>query len=160
MTAHSFTICLVLLLLVNVRSFGQDKQPWWNPFAGSSTTSSSDAGVRESSFFNGGSKSAKAKESSWTLPKMPWSADSKPNTRQGPSTFSRMGKSTKKMWNSTVDFINPFDSPKSPTTQGYQPQYAEKSSSGGGPLGWLWREEKVESPTTVNDFLRQPRPKF
>ena len=70
-----------------------------------------------------------------------------------------MGKSSKKFWNSTVDFLNPFDSEPKPKQQGYQPQNT-KTSTGSGPFGWLWREEKTETPATVNDFLRQPRPKF
>ncbi len=83
--------------------------------------------------------------------------------------LGRMGQSTRRAWNSTTDFLNPFNdapadkSPQSyqPAEQGYQPQNINKTTkSGSGPFGWMWREEQTERPASVNEFLRQERPRF
>jgi hypothetical protein len=142
-----------------VHVFAQEKSaPWWNPFAGGSEsgTAMADGPVRDSSLFTGG----KGAGSIFKLPD--WTVDSKPSSSQkSPSAISRIGKTSKRWWDNTVDFVNPFDTPNKKFKQGYQPQYEQpQSKSGSGLFGWMWREETVESPTTVNDFLRQPRPKF
>jgi hypothetical protein len=155
---------LASLIAVQVVNAQEDSAPWWNPFA--SQSQPADGSVRQSSYFNasdqGATKSEESK-SSFSLPKLPWSGESKPKNT-GPSTWDRMGSSTKKFWHSTVDFMNPFDdSPKpSPSkSNGYRPQsQTTTTTSGTGMFGWLWREEKTESPSTVNDFLRQPRPQW
>jgi hypothetical protein len=65
--------------------------------------------------------------------------------------FDSAKKSTSRMWNSTVDFLNPWDNKSS--------QSKSKSKKSGA-----WFFQKKEKPPsdygTVNDFLRQERPKF
>jgi hypothetical protein len=159
---HPLYMFALLILLTRGVAGQEASKPWWNPF---STSSSADAGtVRSSSFFDGSMKNDSEKEtasgkSMFSFPKMPWASEEKPKKSSSTSTLSRMGKSTKKFWNSTVDLLNPFDSEPQPKQQGYQPQNVKKSSSN-GPFGWMWPEEKTETPATVNDFLRQPRPRF
>lgn len=166
MDARSFPArCFFLSVLVTVCSLtvgsdlasAQESKPWWNPFA-----SEGDSTVRKSTFFDSTAKEAKP-SSMFQLPKLPWTSTttSKPAKSKSPSVLTRMGSSTKKAWNSTVDFLNPFDTPATTEKkqQGYQPQNVE-TSSGSGMFGWMWREEKRETPTTVNDFLRQERPRF
>lgn len=140
----------------------EDSKPWWNPFA---TTSATDtAEVRESSFFkSGGGETGPL----FKLPNWSWMKP-KTSSSKGPSMLQKMGKTTKQFWGNTVDFINPFDSNSKPQksqgyqllNSGYQPQKQKMEKAGSGPLGWLWREQTIESPTNVNDFLRLPRPKF
>ncbi|MCA9133019.1 MAG: hypothetical protein KDA45_07680 [Planctomycetales bacterium] len=161
MDARSMPLSLLLLAaLAQGNLYGQENAAWWNPFTWSS--SSSDSGVRSSSYFD--SKPAKPSvkksggDAQFGLPKMPWTSDGKSKSKS-PSTWNRMSQSTKNAWNSTLDFINPFDSPAAPKQQGYQPQ-SIKSSKGSGLFGWMVREEKRETPGTVNDFLRQERPRF
>jgi hypothetical protein len=121
---------------------------WWNPFSGGVQTVSTPK-----------DSAPKFKMPQLELPTWSKKAKKQPQKKQ-PSMVSRVGATSKRWWENTVDFVNPFnDAP--PPKQGYQPQnVTKKSTSGSGMFGWMWREEVVESPTTVNDFLRQPKPKF
>lgn len=142
---------------------GQEAESsWWNPFGGGS---SDDSMVRESSFFNEPRKNDST-SSMFKLPKLGWPSfgTSSSKKKSSPSTLSKMGNSTKRMWSSSIDFLNPFDSPPAktqqgylPREQGYRPQNIEESS-GSGMFGWMWREEKTETPATINDWLSQPNP--
>ncbi len=154
MKPRGVILSLLVVLLLAPTGFSQESKASWNPF---SKGDSADDGstIRESSFFNGsGGKSM------FKLPKLPWFSKDSSSKPKSESALSRMGKTTKRWWSNTVDLMNPFDSPAPKRNQGYQPQNMQRKSSGGGPLGWLWREEPRENPTTVNEFLRQPRPKF
>lgn len=139
---------------------------WWNPMTWGANAS--DPSVRTSTFFNGEPKKEKSQQSAWRLPKLPWGATEKESAARstqprGPNIFEKMGQSTRQAWHSTTDFLNPFnDTPAPPVNQGYQPQRLEKNTanSGGGMFGWMKRKEPVEQPASVNDFLRQERPRF
>jgi len=144
---------------------------WWNPMTWG-TGSDSGTGERKSTYFNNGTTASAKEKSGWSLPTFPWATSEKSTSQsmpQGPTMMSRMGQSTRKAWNSTTDFLNPFnDGPADkssqgyqPAQQGYQPQNLSKTSkSGSGPFGWMWREEQIERPASVNDFLKQERPRF
>lgn len=139
-----------ILLVANAAHAQDDGGSWWDFSPKEKSTTQED--------FFGRSKPMFSSEM-FKLPKMPWSSSdaSKPR-KSGPSMLSKMGQSTKRMWNSTVDFMNPFNNGPAPArTHGYQPQNTQKKS-GGGPFGWMWREETTETPATVNDWLRQPNP--
>ena len=79
--------------------------------------------------------------------------------------FKRMGDTTKGIWHSTVDLLNPFDNQKDPPEksmfdhQGYQPQLERETKKKRGWLSW-WRPETPPEPTSVNEFLSLPRPGF
>ncbi len=166
----------VLVVCLGSMASGQETKPWWNPFGKSdaavqpaSATSAMPSDVRTSTFFNGGSDNAtKSNSKSWkSMFKMPswnWLQGKNKSGRAKESMFAKAGRNTKKFWNSTVDFLNPFDAPAAKPTlgnQGYQPQVLNQTQkSGDGPLGWLWQERTIEKPPTVNEFLRLPRPKF
>lgn len=130
---------------------------WWNP----ATWGDGDKTVRKSSYFSGSNQKSGESKSWLSFPKGPWSASDKPAaSSSGPSVFSRMGNTTKQAWNKTADFLNPFDDqPTPPPQQGYQPQNTT-TKKGTGMFGWMWREETTETPASVNEFLRQERPRF
>ncbi len=157
----TLTALLVWLIPQSVMT-AQEKTAWWKPFSSSTTTTSESANatVRKSTQFGGGGSSffkfPEVKMPTWS-DKVKTQSEPKKN---GPSTLSRMGTTSKRWWNNSVDFINPFDSKPQSTQQGYQPQNNKTSKKGTGPFGWMWREEKTEAPNNVNDFLKQPRPGF
>ncbi len=166
MDARSILALAIALAALNQTSVGQEKTTqWWNPMTWNpmaESSSSGDTAVRKSTYFNGANQKSSDKPL-LSMPKLPWtSAEQATNTAPaGPSTFSKMGQSTKRAWNNTVDFLNPFEKKTTSQQQGYQPQNSQKTTKAGtGMLGWMWREETTESPTSVNEFLRQERPKF
>lgn len=71
-----------------------------------------------------------------------------------------MGSTSKRWWNNTTEYLNPFDSEPAPKAHGYQPQLQTQTKSGSGMFGWMGREERNEEPKDVNEFLRQPRPRL
>jgi hypothetical protein len=81
---------------------------------------------------------------------------------------SRATKTSKKWWDNTVDFMNPFNDsqPKSKSAHGYQtPSWSNRSKpeeeKRSGLFSWMWVEEKVdEPPTTVNGWQAQSTPDF
>ncbi len=151
---------LAVAVLPSKSAWAQDVV-WWKPNTWIKTADADDAGVRKSAFFENTSKNTTEK-SLFSMPQMPWAASEKSSTKPaGQSMLGKMGQSTKNAWNSTVDFMNPFDSAPAAKPQGYQPQnFPKTTSKGSGMFGWLWREEKTEAPGSVNEFLRQERPKF
>ncbi len=165
---HKIAVLCLLLCLAGSAHGQTSTTQWWNP----TTWGSQDGGVRKSTFFNSTPKKSTDKPL-LSMPKMPWSSDKqateptyvepKVATAQassGPSMLSRMSQSTKRTWNNTVDFLNPFEKePAQPVQQGYQPQN-KTEKKGSGMFGWMWREETTERPTSVNEFLKQERPRF
>ena len=158
---------MVVWSLVSHSTFAQEttKKPWWNPFAQTESSSSSTS-MRESSFFDQGSS-----EPLFRLPSfLKGSSDGTATTASAPvtkkpSTFSKIGSQTKRFWNGTIDFLNPFDGKTSNNKpamygQGYQPQSQANQAESGSRFGWLWGNAKPEEPASVNEFLRMPRPKF
>ncbi len=157
-----FSVGLAIIacwLVVPCQTAGaQEKSSWWNPL---SAFKKSDDKAIESSFFN------KKPKSSFSMPKFSLASSQKKVNSNSKSTMSQFGKtsrkigtSTKKMWNSTVDFLNPFDEKpekKSRSGMGYQPQIKEKKS-GSGPFGWMWQEQKTETPATMNEWMKQTNP--
>jgi hypothetical protein len=144
-------LALVLTLATQTIGYSQDSKSWWNPFASSSSSSSSSK-TRDSQYFsnNSGMKMPEFKMSTWGT------SNSKPKKKQ-PSAMSRMSSTTKRWWDNTVDFMNPFDNkpaPKPKSSYHSQKQPTENK----GMFSWMWQEEKTESPTTVKEFLRNPRP--
>lgn len=128
---------------------------WWKP-----TTWMSGGSDKPAKSFPSGSS---GDNSLFSMPNMSWTSSDQPTAKE-PSMLGRMGQSTKKAWNSTVDFLNPFDSKTSSSSsssrsQSYQSQ-SKTTKSGSGMFGWLWREETIETPTSVNEFLRNERPRF
>lgn len=165
MRAQKIVVNCVLLAVVLpmasqvARAQEKDAKTSWNPFKLASFEKSepvaSSSDVRKSSFFS----DAKEDKPLFSMPKLTWSKQELNPKPKGEGTMSKLGKTSKKWWNNTVSFLNPFDKPKPLPQQGYQPQNA-KAKSGGGAFGWLWREETIETPTNVNEFLSQERPRF
>lgn len=162
-------VVLVVILLVRPASaqessVSESSTQWWNP----TTWGEGDKTVRKSSYFSGANQKSGESKSWLSFPKSPWSGSDKPAaTSSGPSVFSKVGNTTKQAWNETVDFLNPFDKqPAQPPQQGYQPPqqgYQPQNTTtkqGTGIFGWMWREETTETPASVNEFLRQERPRF
>lgn len=157
--------CTTLLRTTCAQESSSATSSWWNPMTWGA--GSTDPSVRSSSYFNGESKQDNSKPAAWSLPKLPWGAsDKEPAARaaqpRSPSMFKKMGQSTRQAWDSTTDFLNPFnDAPPAPKNQGYQPQKLDKkSSNSGGMFGWMKPQPPAEKPASVNDWLSQERPRF
>ncbi|RMF37441.1 MAG: hypothetical protein D6753_17550 [Planctomycetota bacterium] len=153
---------------LSVRAQESNTRPWWNPLGiGMGDTLSADnaptAAPKTSRFFAGSEGAKKI----FTMPKLPWQRPrSSSDTAEAPSksVFRRMGDTTKGLWHSTVDFLNPFDKKQPPQQslfdhQGYQPQLEREAKNKRGWLSW-WRSEPAPEPTSVNEFLSLPRPGF
>ncbi len=163
MISRRFSLCLLVLLFIHgataqQASCQETTRPWWNPFASESKTTplANQSSANDSKLFTGSGSPSMFKLPNWELP----SLTKKPTKtkKNSASTMSRLGNTTKRWWDNTVDFINPFDSP-APTTrqsQGYQPQNQAKQKDSSGAWDWLKGTEPRQEPTTVNEFLRQP----
>ncbi|MBX3423746.1 MAG: hypothetical protein KF752_19490 [Pirellulaceae bacterium] len=64
-------------------------------------------------------------------------------------------RTTRRWWNNTVDFLNPFDDRSS------SKDTAGSSATSPKTTRWWWQPQPEEPEiSTVNDFLRQERPRF
>jgi hypothetical protein len=138
-------ICFLVsgLLASQVNAEDKTKSAWWKL----SKSSSSSTGL----FSNTSS-------TKYQGPKVGWPSFGNVGKATG-NALSQAGKSTKQAWDSTVDFLNPWDDPKSKT----QPRPKTKiSTSSNKSSGWsLWgATEEPAKQSTVNDFLKLERPRF
>jgi hypothetical protein len=126
-------IVVVLVVIDAATVFAQEKPKNHALWKWASTSDS--AGAKESSMFNSPQLS---------MPKFEVFEKSKAATGRA---FDSAKKTTSKMWNSTVDFLNPWDN---------------KGSTNPKPKNDAWFFQKKEEPeySTVNDFLKQKRPRF
>lgn len=157
----------IVVLLPGVLPAQESKSSssWW-PW--SSTSSKPESETRSSSFF-GSSDKKSSSESKFKLPSWP---KSKPSNKlktgsNSQSTFSKMGKSTKKFMSDSADFLNPFNDSKPSATKahGNQSNYwndrNKPKEEKKGMFDWMWVEEKKdEPPQSMDDFLRGSRPTF
>ena len=156
-------VCAIIVCIGQVGRAQEEKKPWWNPFK-STESAEVQAPVRSSNIFGGSSEMQSnmdpAEKKSWlkmpTMPKL-WGSAGDPAK---PSPLKRMTDGTKKFWNGTVDLLNPFDSKEEARPNGYMPQYSQRQKQKSGWFDWMYTEEATPEPRTVNDFLRQPRPKY
>lgn len=123
------------------------------PLPGKSTPAS-DGKTRESSMFSKSNRSG----SFFQLPALPtpsWPTLPGFSTlRNGTATtWNRTKQTTRRWWNSTVDLLSPFDNDSSITR-------SEKNSTGGSWFQWDGSGDQEQEIVTVNDFLKQERPKF
>ncbi len=151
----SICLCPILVLLVHSLSQAQEKSKSWLPKMFNRSTAESSPAP---------SKSASDTDS------IPWykqfgptkETASPPKQRSSTSTLGKIGQTSKRWWDNTVDFINPFnDKPKSsppPKNQGYAPQNEKKQSEGGGLFGWAKPEKTPAKPKSVNEFLGGTNP--
>ena len=152
-------IAVSLLLATEAVTHGQEEatQPWWR--LGGAAEEAESEGIRESKMFSGPAISDMFKMPDWPSWKLPtWSATKSKPKQKNTTGFGSIRKTSKRWWNNTVDFINPFDSEPEAKPQGYRPQDLVEESSGG--WSWFGSTKPKENPTTVTDFLKQPRPKF
>lgn len=152
----------LLILAVASFAFGFNHSPLWAQQESKSWLPrifSSDDDKASGGFTTPGSSSTSksASDSSWWTP---WKSDSKPKAKSSKtngSMIGRMGRTTKKWWSNSLDFVNPFnDAPKPKQPNGYAPQNNTKKT-GGGLFGWMAPEEDKEI-RSVNDFLSLPMP--
>lgn len=93
-------------------------------------------------------------KSSW-LPdwKMPWSSPDKPVVssykKKEETTWDKFSSGSKKLWNKTVDVLDPYPEPK-PPARNVEPKKPSFFS------GWFQKKDS-EDIESVNDFLRQER---
>lgn len=77
--------------------------------------------------------------------------------------WKRLTRSSKQAWDSTTDFLNPFNDGKKkksamPRNLGYQPQQMQPKKS--GMFDWLVPPPAEPEPETLGDFLKMSRPSF
>lgn len=131
---------VVLFVLMAAQSFAEEKNS--KPALWKWTSGSSDS--KNSSMFKSSSSGNLFKGPQLNLPKFQAIESAKATTGR---MYDSAKRTTGQMWNSTVDFLNPWDG---------------KSTSQSKPKSGAWFFQKKEEPqyNTVNDFLRQDRPRF
>lgn len=145
---------IVFLVTTTVPTVGFADDWTWGPF--SKSTASRDSSPLYSK------SSAK---SSWLptmkMPTMPWSSKSPRSnsysnsySRSNTSTLGKMSKTTKRWWNTTTEWLDPYPEPK--------PQsYSSSSDSKKSNTNWftgMFEKEDTNRPMNEIDFLRQPTP--
>lgn len=150
-------LCIGFPGLVSAQQSGWS-MPNLNPFAARSSAPTS-------------TRIADSSSSGWKMPSM-WPSSSKTAKKPaGPTTWQKMRSGTKRAWDQTVDFLNPFDDandnpPTKPLT-GSNTYFSQNARQTGGKSAGkektsyfpaLWSsEEPDDKPKTVTDFLNQPR---
>lgn len=137
------TLFVVLFLSITPQLLAEDKKSkhalWkWG--------SDSSPGSTESTMFKSTSGSL-FKGPQLNMPKIQALETAKASTGRA---FDSAKRTTSRMWNSTVDFLNPWD--------------GKSSSSSSKPKGsaWFFQKKDQSQPrySTVNEFLREDRPRF
>jgi hypothetical protein len=136
------TLLTVLFLLFTTQLHAEDKSSKHALWKWGSDSSS---GTKDSSMFKSTSGSL-FKGPQLNLPKIQAFEAAKASTSRA---FDTAKRTTGRMWNSTVDFLNPWEG-KSP------------SSSKSKGSAWFFQKKDDSQPqySTVNDFLRQEKPRF
>jgi hypothetical protein len=157
----SVALVFVLALGIGLPGLVSAQQSGWsmpnlNPFAARSSAPTS-------------TRVADSSGSGWKMPSM-WPSSTAAKKPAGPSVWKRMGNSTKRAWNQTADFLNPFDDEKPTTTPitGSNTYFSQSQRQTGGMSASkdktsffppLWStDEPEQKPKSVTDFLKQPRP--
>lgn len=100
-----------------------------------------------------------AKKSWIPKPKLPSWMKSKKQTGYGkkPSTLSKVGTTTKKLWNNTLSALDPY--PDSPAPKAETSSFVESSKPKKESFfsGWGKSKEKDAADLDVNAFLAQPQ---
>ncbi len=148
----SICSCLMLVLLISSESRAQqESKSLWSSMLGRGSAPSANP------------KAATADDSaktSWLNPFASKSDSAAKAPKRTASTMGKIGQTSKRWWDNTVDFVNPFnDKPKPRTNQGYKPQEQTEISDSGGLFGWTRRDKKeTEKPKSVNEFLQGTNP--
>ena len=113
-------------------------------------------------------------DTSWKMPNLlpttttkttaPKSYSNKPKA-QAPSTWQKMTTGTKTVFAKTADALNPFDDANdnkpvrvTGSKNAFRQASAKKKAESSSWLPSLWKPQEEKRPTSVNDFLSQPRP--
>ncbi|MCU0878009.1 MAG: hypothetical protein MUF06_09515 [Pirellulaceae bacterium] len=163
MKTSSVTLVFVLALGIGFPGLVSAQESGWsmpnlNPFAARSSAPTS-------------TRVADSNSSGWKLPSM-WPSSSAARKPAGPSAWQRMRTSTKKAWNQTADFLNPFndgaDNQSTTPITGSNTYFSQSQRQTGGMSASkektsffppLWStEEPEQKPKSVVEFLKQPRP--
>ena len=137
---------------------GSWKMPNLNPFSQKTKTTTT-------------TRPAKPPLSGWHMPKL-WPSTSSGQAKSNqPSTFQKATTGTKNFFSKTADALNPWDNnqpaappPKSSgSNSAFSQATAKKKDTQNTSLlpSWPWSgKEEEKKPSSVNDFLSQPRPGF
>lgn len=145
----SLALALVMCLLTSFVDAQESSKSWWN--WGSDKEPS-----RSSTFFGSSSKSKPSMTSMFKLPS--WSK-SKSKSGSKSSTYSKMTRTSKRWWDNTTDFLNPFNDgkPKTTTPQNSWQSRNKPVEKKKGWFDWMTVEDKKEDRIeTIGDWLRQP----
>ena len=123
--------------------------------SGDATDRSSSATTRESSQFKSPRWSSYFRFPELPTPR-PISVPGLTALRESTSnSFSQAKRSSRRWWTRTKELLSPFDSDSES-----EQLSSETTSEGGRWFSWLWPQPEEPEIQTVNDFLRQERPKF
>ena len=141
---------IVFFVIATVPSVGFADDWTWGPF--SKSTSS-----RDSSPLYSKSSSKSSWLPSMTMPTMPWSTKGhrvNSYSRSNTSTLGKMSKTTKRWWNTTTEWLDPYPDPK-PSA------HSSSSDSKKSNSNWftgIFQKEETNRPMNEIDFLRQEKP--
>jgi hypothetical protein len=144
-------IMVTLWLSPSVFAQSAEERPFWPIWGGGSKSESDWNNSKESSVFNGPSKGEFFQFPQWSAPKWP-GVPTFSGLRQQTSRSLRSARyTTRRWWNGTKELLSPF------------PDDDERETSEENASSWFWwfgRRQEDPEIATVNDFLRQERPRF
>jgi hypothetical protein len=146
----SFLVCLSQ----SVASGHGNENPWWQPFGLDRQVEPESDGSRESSVFGQSNSGGVFKLPQWNTPQWPESLSFTGFKNQTSTTFRQARRSTRRWWNRTMDFLLPFDN----EMVGEMDEAKQTGSSNW--FGWFGGKPEERDISTVNDFLKQERPRF
>lgn len=150
-------LCLVLLVscwpTLELGAQQLQEKPFWPAWGGSSSIDSEWDTAKNSSVFNRPNKGSFFQFPQWSPPNWP-AAPTVSGLRHQTARSMRAAKNTtRRWWVETKEFLSPFPAP----TDGN----SSSSDNGGNSWFWWWGKNQEEHEIeTVNDFLRQERPRF
>lgn len=135
----------------------EEDKSFWPIWGGSSRSDSDLSNSRESSVFNNpGKKDSENADlfqfPGWSAPKWPGVPTFSGLRQKTSRTMKSARNTTRRWWNGTKEFLSPY--PSDDDSQNSEP------SSGNSWFGWFGRKQEEPEIATVNDFLRQERPRF
>lgn len=148
-------IALVCCMSPSVVAQSDESRPLWPVWGGSSQDETQWGNSKESSVFNSPSKGELFRLPQWTAPR--WSTPDWPSVpgfsgirKQTSRSLKSARYTTRRWWNGTKNLLMPYPVDESDVS-------TEQPSSG---FWWFGRRQEDPEIATVNDFLRQERPRF
>lgn len=127
------------------------------PSNAGSETGLTDSPARESSLFNSSGWRTIFRMPDLPAPSLPGFSTLRATTS---NTFHQAKRSTRRWWIRTKNFLSPFDTQADDSPDGGLGRDRSTSQNSEGGWSWWFSEPEEREIETVNDFLRQERPKL